>query len=64
MDVTFDVGAGDDLTALAVWRSGTFYVCTVPEELGAVTDLAVQNGRVVAETESGIQFIVPIWGSK
>ncbi len=44
----------------AYWKSDAAYVCEVPASLGAVTGLSVQNGRVVAETESGMQMIVPV----
>lgn len=38
---------------------GAEYVCDVPPELGRVTKLRVEGGRVTAETESGIKMIVP-----
>jgi hypothetical protein len=38
---------------------GATFICEVPAELGAVTELEVKNGKVVAETESGVQMIVP-----
>ena len=34
-------------------------VCKLPNELGRITKLSVKNGKVLAETESGIPFIVP-----
>lgn len=37
----------------------TEYLCTLPADLGAVTRLRKVNGRMVAETESGILMIVP-----
>ena len=40
-------------------RPNTF-ICKVPDELGRVTRLEVRNGRVFAQTESGIDFIVPL----
>ncbi len=39
--------------------SGCEYICSVPEELGAVTKLELSHGRVLARTESGITMIVP-----
>lgn len=39
--------------------SGFKYVCSVPTPLGPVIDLRIQAGRVVASTQSGIDFIVP-----
>ena len=60
MDISFDLGDGRDHTAIA-WRiDGMFYVCTIPAELGRVTDLREQGGRVLADTEAGVPFIVPI----
>lgn len=41
------------------WIEGATYVCTVPEELGAVTGLEVKRGRVIARTKSGQTMIVP-----
>lgn len=35
------------------------FVCEVPPELGRVTKLRIRGDRVVAETESGHQMIVP-----
>lgn len=35
------------------------YLCTLPAALGAVTRLRNVNGRVIAETASGIPMIVP-----
>ena len=35
------------------------YVCDIPSELGSVIGLSVRGNSVVAETESGIPFIVP-----
>lgn len=35
------------------------YLCRVPADLGAVTRLRKLNGRIVAETTSGIPMIVP-----
>lgn len=40
-------------------RSGTTFVCELPSALGDVTKLIVKNDRLVAETQSGIPFIVP-----
>lgn len=40
-------------------REATF-VCEVPRSLGKVTRLYSRGGKVIAETESGIEFIVPI----
>lgn len=40
------------------------FVCEVPQTLGAVTKLSVKNGKVIATTESGVQMIVPVGGSK
>lgn len=35
------------------------YLCTLPASLGAVTRLRNVQGRIVAETTSGIPMIVP-----
>jgi hypothetical protein len=40
-------------------RAGFEKVCDVPTELGAVTGLSVERGKVVAQTESGVKMIVP-----
>ena len=52
----------DDKTPWPVPRIETRYpmyqVCVLPG-LGAVTRLEPRNGRIVAHTESGIDFIVP-----
>jgi len=43
-----------------VWEpKDATYICEVPKELGRVTKLSVRNGKVVAETASGTQMIVP-----
>lgn len=43
-----------------IWKlKEATYVCDVPKELGRVTKLSVRNGRVVAETASGTQMIIP-----
>lgn len=39
-------------------RAATF-LCSVPDELGAVTKLEIKKGRVIARTESGTTLIVP-----
>jgi len=41
-------------------RTGTSHLCTVPADLGKVMRLDIRNGKVIAETESGIQMIVPV----
>lgn len=43
-------------------RAGMRFVCAVPPVLGAVTKLSIRDGRVIAETESGIPMIVPLGG--
>ncbi len=40
---------------------GAEFVYTVPKELGRVTKLRSQNGRVIAETESGAEMIIPTY---
>jgi hypothetical protein len=40
-------------------REGFTHVCTLPGDLGAVTRLKIKGGRVIAETESNADFIVP-----
>jgi hypothetical protein len=35
-------------------------VCEIPDDLGRVTNLKLKNGKVIAETESGTPFIVPV----
>lgn len=42
-------------------KQGFSYVCEVPKELGAVTDLTEKQGKIIADTESGIKFIVPVF---
>lgn len=37
------------------------YHCELPKALGDVTKLKERNGRIVAETKSGIFFIVPLY---
>lgn len=37
------------------------YCCDVPAELGAVTDLDVSHGRVIAQTASGVPMILPVY---
>lgn len=66
---------GELLDGAARWRthlateplswapSGATYVCDVPPNLGCVTALRVQEGKVVASTESGIEMIVPVGAS-
>lgn len=39
---------------------GAMFVCELPRELGAVTKLSERGGKIVAETESGTPFIVPV----
>jgi hypothetical protein len=41
-------------------RDGVEFVCKVPDELGRVKRLIVRDGKVTAETESGIEMIVPM----
>jgi hypothetical protein len=36
------------------------YVCDVPIELGRVTKLKVRGDKVIAETDSGMQMILPV----
>jgi hypothetical protein len=43
---------------------GATYVFDVPKALGRVTGLKQQNGKVIAETESGTQMIVPTGGAR
>jgi hypothetical protein len=38
---------------------GTTFICKVPDALGRVTRLVVRGNRVSAETESGIDMIIP-----
>lgn len=62
-DLTFgiDTSCGEDENALAVHRAGElFYVCTVPRNLGNITGFTIKNGRVIAETDSGVPLIVPL----
>lgn len=42
-------------------RDFTFWVA-LPEGLGAVTKLRREGDRIVADTTSGIPFIVPLYG--
>lgn len=35
------------------------FLCTIPAELGVATKLYLRNGKIICETESGIQMIVP-----
>lgn len=39
---------------------GATFVCELPHELGAVTKLSKRGSKIVAETESGTPFIVPV----
>lgn len=39
--------------------SGCGFICEVPSALGRVTKLEIRGGKLVAETESGIDFIAP-----
>ena len=38
---------------------GATFVCEVPSQLGAVTGFKQSGERVYAETESGIQMLIP-----
>lgn len=57
--------SGDDKMVPVYWTdwempgNGAVFVCEVPSALGRVTKLEQRNGKVVASTESGIEFIVP-----
>ena len=44
------------------WMSipGAEFVCELPPELGGIMRMYCQGGRVIADTESGIKFILPI----
>lgn len=55
--VGWDMGAKDE-TIYSV-RSGMKFGCNIPPELGTPTNMRVQNGGVIVETESGVTFIVP-----
>lgn len=44
---------------MTVRREGTEFICKVPDALGRVTRLVVRDGKVSAQTESGIEMIVP-----
>ena len=61
MDIDHALASWDDYVA-GHWRriTGAAFVCELPRELGIVTGLTVEHGRVVAATESGIPFIVPL----
>jgi len=55
----------DEGTLWSVWgprfaRRGMSFVCTLPKQLGGVTALEERGGHIVAKTESGIEFIIPI----
>lgn len=39
---------------------GAVFVCEVPKDLGRVTRLRMQGGKLRADTESGISMIVPL----
>lgn len=52
-----DWGSGD--THVQAVR-GAKFICEVPMTLGQVTALTQRNGKLVAETESGTPFIVPV----
>lgn len=43
-----------------IWLPDCTFVCEVPRPLGAVTRLKKRGGKIVAETESGIEMIVPV----
>ncbi len=40
-------------------RPDATFICFVPAALGPVTNLSIRGGKVVVETESGIDMIVP-----
>lgn len=47
------------ITEAPIQRDGVTFVCEIPDALGRVLKLEQRSGKVVAHTESGIQFIVP-----
>lgn len=57
--LSFNLDPGSEPRLFAV-RPAVKFVCTVPEPLGAVTKLDLRGGRIVAETESGIDMILPL----
>lgn len=38
---------------------GLLRICRVPDQLGRVEKLEIKSDRVVAKTESGVDFIMP-----
>jgi hypothetical protein len=57
-----DVGSPDgDATAYAVKRDGCVSVLTLNPAMGAITAFREVDGAVIAETESGIPLIAPLW---
>jgi len=40
-------------------RPGMIKICTVPMQLGVITRLHWVAGRLIAQTSSGVAFIVP-----
>lgn len=60
MRIGWDNGSLDgDCTVVAATVRGFTLVCEIPKGLGNVTDLKIVNDRCIAETDSGISFIVP-----
>lgn len=55
----YEFSNAQSLTNWYPTRPATQFICNVPAELGLVTRLQVRNGKVVAQTASGIEMIVP-----
>jgi hypothetical protein len=53
-----DMASDEDHTGICLRRPGFTFVCELPRALGNVTGLEVRNGRVVADTDSGIKMIL------
>lgn len=53
-----DIDQNGELRPLVI--EGAVFVCDLPRPLGAVTNFKPQGKKLVAETESGIPFIVPL----
>jgi hypothetical protein len=50
------------MTLDEAWElNDSVFVCQLPDGLGRVTRLEQVNDRLIAQTESGIAFIVPGW---
>lgn len=56
MDWGIDHGKRDETVQVVC---GCDFLCEVPMDLGQVTALVERGGKLIAETESGIQFILP-----